>query len=370
MRCTYLFLCLIISSVSLAQPAPGIAGRVVSAGTGLPLPNVSVFLNGTSKGTITDPEGRYRLTDIPYGAYELVFSSVGYTTQVKQFQSDQLPLTIDMELSPKAMELDSVTVAPFLKDGWRIWGRFFRENFIGTSDAAENCVIKNYKVLRFRHNKAAKKLEVYADEPLIIENKALGYRIQYQLEMFVHDWNSHSQLFWGYTLFEDLTKGQKRVSSRLLMRRQDVYKGSLMHFMRSLYADRLKKEGFEVQRLHKVPDPKNPVDSISQVSRPFMTADSLLVAQSDSSKSLFFLDYLQVTSIITKEESGYLRNSSQLRKPWFQRSVVSLLEEQPVTIQPNGVYYPPQNLILSEYWGWSEKVSHLLPWDYQEPPAP
>lgn len=228
-------------------------------------------------------------------------------------------------------------------------------------------MIKNYKVLRFRHNKAAKTLEVYADEPLIIENKVLGYRIQYQLEMFVHNWNTRSQLFWGYTLFEDLTAGQKKPPARLLQRRQEVYRGSLMHFMRSLYADRLKKEGFEVQRMRKAPDPAHPGDSLSVVSRPFMTADSLLVTRNDSSKVLFFQDYLQVTAINSREETEYLHYIKQGRKPWFQRSVLSLLEEQPVTIQRNGGYQPPQNLILSEYWGWSEKVAHLLPWDYREP---
>ncbi len=83
-------------------------------------------------------------------------------------------------MKPKMEELQTVVVEPYEKDGWETWGKFFIENFIGTSQNARSCTIKNYKTLRFRHSKKRNQLTVTADDPLIIENKALGYSIQYQ----------------------------------------------------------------------------------------------------------------------------------------------------------------------------------------------
>lgn len=55
-----------------------VAGIVVDAGTGEPLPGVNVLIKGTSIGTVTDFDGRYSLT-LPEGKENtLVFSYVGY----------------------------------------------------------------------------------------------------------------------------------------------------------------------------------------------------------------------------------------------------------------------------------------------------
>jgi hypothetical protein len=75
-------------------------------------------------------------------------------------------------------ELESITVEPWEKDGWERWGRVFTESFIGTTSASRQCEIKNHKALRFRYSKKNGTLIAVADEPLIIENRALGYRIQ------------------------------------------------------------------------------------------------------------------------------------------------------------------------------------------------
>jgi outer membrane receptor for ferrienterochelin and colicins len=56
-----------------------IGGRVTDASSGGPLPGVNVRLVGTSRGTITDPEGRFLVTRIPPGTYSVTCSFVGYT---------------------------------------------------------------------------------------------------------------------------------------------------------------------------------------------------------------------------------------------------------------------------------------------------
>jgi hypothetical protein len=54
-----------------------ISGRVMSSGDNSPLPGVNVAVKGTTRGTTTDAEGRWKLS-VPDGNVTLVFSSVGF----------------------------------------------------------------------------------------------------------------------------------------------------------------------------------------------------------------------------------------------------------------------------------------------------
>jgi hypothetical protein len=46
-------------------------------------------------------------------------------------------------------------------------------------------------------------------------------------------------------------------------------------------------------------------------------------------------------------------------------SHIFLLDGQAVTIQANGMYYDPAEVVSSGYWGWSEKVATMLPYDFK-----
>src|SRR5206468_7526403 len=86
---------------------------------------------------------------------------------------------------------------------------------------------------------------------LIIENKALGYNIRYQLESFSYNFNTHLFFYQGYPFFQQMN-GSFSKQKKWEKRRKEVYYGSLMHFMRSVYRNILLKEGFEVRTLKKV----------------------------------------------------------------------------------------------------------------------
>lgn len=58
----------------------GVSGRVTSGDDNTPLPGVNVAVKGTSRGTTTDAEGRWKLS-VPDGEVTLVFSSVGFIGQ-------------------------------------------------------------------------------------------------------------------------------------------------------------------------------------------------------------------------------------------------------------------------------------------------
>lgn len=73
-----LLFCTITSN---AQNMSGIIKGGVTDSKGKPLINTTIFLNGTAKGTSTDIDGMYKITDISPGNYILKVSAIGFTTQ-------------------------------------------------------------------------------------------------------------------------------------------------------------------------------------------------------------------------------------------------------------------------------------------------
>src|ERR1700750_1056203 len=124
---------------------------------------------------------------------------------------------------------------------------------MGSSDFGSNCVIRNKDVIRFRDSKSLHRLDAIALEPLEIENRALGYHITYQLESFSYDFNTHFLIFTGYPFFQELPAGSSR-KKRWEKAREETYYGSLMHFMRALFRNKIMEEGFDVHQLKKIPN--------------------------------------------------------------------------------------------------------------------
>jgi TonB-linked SusC/RagA family outer membrane protein len=81
-----------------------VTGRVTEAGTGAPLSGVQVTIPTTSIGTLTDADGRYRLT-APSATATLAFSRLGYGTQQAPINNRAV---IDVALASEAVELEGV----------------------------------------------------------------------------------------------------------------------------------------------------------------------------------------------------------------------------------------------------------------------
>ncbi len=71
---------LTVSRLSAQSPGVTLSGSVRDSATGKPIPGVSVFLNSTSKGTVTHDDGNFALYDIPPGRYQIIVSAIGYAT--------------------------------------------------------------------------------------------------------------------------------------------------------------------------------------------------------------------------------------------------------------------------------------------------
>jgi len=103
-------LLLALPSVLMAQAT--VQGTVKDARTLEALPFVNVLLEGTTKGATTDIEGRFTITEVQPGLYNVVVSSVGYERlSVFEVQvGTARPAQLNIELQPTATELKEVEI--------------------------------------------------------------------------------------------------------------------------------------------------------------------------------------------------------------------------------------------------------------------
>ena len=108
-----LFFCLaVIPSLVMGGTRGKIAGKVIDAQTGKPLPGVNIFISGTSLGAATDNDGEYFIINVPPGTYTLVAKMMGYTTVNKTgvIVNVDRTITVDFKLSPTVIKGKAITV--------------------------------------------------------------------------------------------------------------------------------------------------------------------------------------------------------------------------------------------------------------------
>ncbi|GAB3643819.1 carboxypeptidase regulatory-like domain-containing protein [Spirosoma arcticum] len=231
---------------ALAQtPTASLTGRVLDAQTNQPLPFATVYLNNTSRGTVADSNGVYRLTNVPLGNAELVGSVLGYQTLRQPLRlTDARLRAVDLRLQPTDQALATVTVTARRNPAWARQFRTFSRELLGNRPQARVCRIMNPGVLSFTEEKGH--LRAQATEPLVIENGALGYRLHYSLLLF--DLYRSKLLFAGSARFEELPATSPRQQTGWQANRQKVYQGSLQHLLATLLAGTHEQAGYLVYR--------------------------------------------------------------------------------------------------------------------------
>lgn len=400
--------------ILLIQPALAqntLRGRVVAADTKQPIHLANVFLSNTSIGTVTNTDGVFVIDRFPQGRYDIVVSCIGYESYVATIQYSQLPYNIEVSLKPKVNILDEVVVEPYEKNGWERYGKFFMDNFVGTSALAADCKLKNPETIRFRYNKKENILQAFADEAIILENKALGYILRYDLKTFTYNYSTRIFYFQGYPLFEDLETNRKRTQERWIKNREEAYYGSLMHFMRALFRNQLIENGFEVRKLIKVSEEEKKrvraiynskayingngsiivsdsllgsgnkdtalyyrkvmrqPEKMSVLVDKLLPGDSIAFAIDSFTAGLFFEDHLQVIYLYKQTPTKYYEaNSFSVHAKSPTTSEVHLPNKKTIAVLVNGSFYEGLDLISSGYWAWWEKLATMLPYDYEPPP--
>ena len=247
----YLVFMLFVSLKAIAQS--GIQGKVVAQDNKEAIAGASVYISNTTIGTATDGQGKFILNNIPQTPFDLNISTIGFKTQIIRINPLKDTL-LNIELMPQVQKLREVVVRPKGDDLWKKFGQKFIEDLIGYSKFSQQCKIENIENIILEFDKQNQKLTAFCREPLVIVNKALGYKIKYWLETYEYSFKSRLTFIAGYPFFQDLVtpKTRKRKVKRYQKNRSKAFNGSLTHFIQALYAGKLKESGFQVDLMKRV----------------------------------------------------------------------------------------------------------------------
>jgi hypothetical protein len=414
MRLFYFIVFVFLSHTIFSQSV--IQGKVVAAETGNPLPAVSVYLNNTSIGTITNEKGIFILRNIPSDKFRLIASSIGYETYAELVDPKKISGELIISLKTKPDQLSNIVLVPDDPDGWKKWGKLFTDLFIGTNTNSNQCHIENPEVIRLRMN-PDNTLSAFAKAPLQIINYALGYEIKYKLEEFEFDMNSKVLIYNGYALFKDLGSPDKKKEKKYEQQRKETYQGSIMHFMRTYFINKLDTQGFEMRDLGKISNPEKDrakflfslhKDSIildtlryeatiippgcsncvpmiqkeiraldstdyfrkkllepdSVISHQIVLADSIGFAEDSATAGMYFKDSLEVSYKLKSIPNKYKALSKEHKQETYPVSQFVFVNKKPIYISANGYYFGPHDLKITGFWAWWETMSTMLPYDY------
>ncbi len=361
MKTIYLILFVFVSLSASSQSYFYIKGKVIDDSTKLPMEGASVLCQNTTKGTITNKEGEFRM-ELPAGGHNLIISYTGYQTESLRISSSQDNSNeLSFLLKKKEQKLEEVVIqaSTEVKNGWNKYGKQFTDYFIGRTAFAKQCNIENPQVLKFYFAKKKNRLKVKSEEPLLIMNYALGYKIQYQLDSFIYDYTTEFSAYTGVPFYTELdsTSEQKQLWA---LNREKAYFGSRLHFMRCYYDSTLNENGYILEELF--------TDSItgkpkkSRLENPYDSTVYALVDSVDKEVSLFGKYLLRYTPELMEKE--YLIANKYSLSAKEQLSTLEFLNGFVIT--ENGFFYNQPELISSGYWSW-KNLAHELPYDYWPP---
>jgi hypothetical protein len=361
MKKSLLFLCLAFISVSVySQSGYSISGKIIDEASKLPLQGASVFAENTTIGTATNEQGSFTLR-LPDGGYSIVVTFTGYQTETKRVTAGDVgnkEIVIEIKKKEKSLEEFVVKSTSEVADGLAKYGDFFMENFIGKTANSRLCYIKNKEALKFYYYRRSKRLKILATEPLEIVNEALGYTIKYELDSFVHEYNTQVSLYTGYPLFQPMQSNDAVLLEKWKAARKSAYNGSILHFMRSMHQKKLKEEGFEIQFIVN----KNEKETAIPL-KDFYGA--MNYSKDDSSNTAEMLPRQKDVAVIYKNEPSpdlYLATNPEVSSK-FQLSVLSFIPGESVNIEQNGFYFEQNDITITGYWAW-EKVADMLPYNF------
>lgn len=347
-------ICLLAPWAGFSQST--LTGKITDRLTGEPVPYANVFFSHTTIGSSTLEDGTFMIRNIPNGKYDLMVYVVGYRRFQKQIELQDSPYTLDIRLHQDTVNLAPVTVYADQSDK-KIFYPTFQKYFLGESKNARKCKIINPEILHFYYDKKAKYLAVHASQPIAVENSALGYRIYFLLDRFELDFNTSTKVIEGIPRFEELPFRSRKDSVSIVKRRTQAYRGSLNHFIRSLYTQSLDNQGFVVSM----------VDSVSLREYPVQQAklypfDVTSHVRGALVKTFDFKGTLKVEYVRESEPWEYMHNRISSQQTSFVK-----FKNRSLTLFENGYYTDQLGIFLEGYFMWEETAGNMLPMGYRIP---
>lgn len=393
-----LLLTTLIWSCLIGQSQNSLTGKVIDSLTREPLAFVSIYFANTTLGTTTDTEGRFTLTGIPSGKYDLTASFVGYhAAQVSVAFGQNTNHSVNFALIEKATQLAEVVVSPDTTNRYNNL-QTFKRGFLGTTRNARTARIINQDDLDFDFDSRTRVFTAFSRNPIVVENKALGYRLIFDLYEFRIDYKTNSQAFFGIPRFENLSG---KIKSSWERERKRAYLGSFSHFVRLLREGSFEGH-FDVFEFFRNPNPERPSEEVLKQKIKYwgerqLQSDNFIkkpgAAHTDSLSYYISLRRLPelVDSIGRKMDATLLTNADRTQITYTgmlymiyknereeegyqvnrhgpqsqQYSVIHVFA--PLSIYDNGYYGNVQDIFFEGYLGWAEKIADTLPLEYKLP---
>lgn len=389
-------------SSAIAQNTFSISGTVKD-NVGV-LPGASIYLSGYKISTVTNDAGNFTLPKLAPGSYDILVQMIGFLPFKKNIILEK-SVSINVVLIENTTLLNEVVVKPDPDRAYHL--SLFRDNFIGLSPNSEDCKLLNPQVLTTHFDKTTSILTISTDQFLIIENKSLGYKIKYLLENFEYNFKTRIIYYAGQPFFEDL-KGGSAKQKKWAKAREIAFNGSIQHFFKSLYENKVSEEGFVINKLIKIPNPMRKSDSlinanikkftavgqvgrtitlnisdslnywfrqknepklVNTINRANVIIDTLVKPFNENLKAVAYNDALYIM-YKNELETAIYRNSGHwqsrpLDMPNYQISVIHLLSS-PAAFFANGGILDPKSFLYEGYWAY-EKIADMVPMDYIPP---
>jgi hypothetical protein len=253
----------------------------------------------------------------------------------------------------------------------------FLENLLGYSPNADKCKLLNpdaVDVNLVRKQGYPNTIEASSDEFLIIENKALGYKLHYLLTGFKLR-TTENRLSYSGTLFFEEMKGTKSEEEIWKRNRKAAYEGSVTHFFRAAFNNTLDEQKFLIYKLPYVGHYQSKVKV--QDLQPYKIP-ALMFTAVDANTRLLNLsslreDTTQFYVVYTgKNEPGDFTGSAfKIRMPFHipaklqQVSIIRPMDNT-IMVEKTGNINPPDGILRLGYWSWC-RAADFLPTDYVVP---
>lgn len=382
-----ILLLFLLSPLSLFAQV-SIKGKVINRSNGNTIPLASVFLSNTGVGNKTEKDGSFKLSNIKNGRYQLVVTCVGFSPlqQTVTVSGDDINIP-DIKLNPKVAELKEVKVKFEKKSDRDKYMRAFVKAFLGNNYNATQCTITNPDIIDFSFSKKKGLLRASTDDFMVIENKALGYRIKYLLESFVTnvDNDEHAVSYIGVSAFEPM-EGDEQQQKKWINKREKAYRGSPMHFFRSCIADAVDQNEFTVRdaiRPELIPRQEVIMKKIAYfrntAAKSQQSADSLSYWNmmywlpknkiSSVEQVLTLNKYIKLTNekgiyaFGNKTKALFINYQNRINYVSGGSTYVTFLQPE-AFFDSNGVIFTPDNMLFEGYWAQS-RVADQLPVDYE-----
>jgi hypothetical protein len=354
--------------------AQRITGKVYDE-NGEALAGATVFLEKTTIGVLCDSTGFFKIDAAPRGQFRLIATMVGFKMLSTPVVIEEKPQHFIFKLKPSPNVAREIEVRSSVALEWRKHLDEFKRAFLGTTPNAEKCTITNPLVLDFRFRKSFDTLVMNATspKPLIVENRALGYKLTFYFtpEQGFESLDAiagQTHIFQAPARFEELKPSSDE--ERFLWRRNraDAYNGSPRNFLKSLVTHSLSKNGFQIRHVTK--DEEWPID-MRNITYSTSTEEERVKIAYDSATRKFKVN---LPRFLEAMYEGAADKAFFIDKPHFVglhngRQNSLLVSETPELVVDSlgNIYTPFENnrppFFVRGYWAW-QRVAEWLPENY------